>query len=343
VGRAIAQLKRYGDPEAALADLDRAAQTIPDDPLLHYGRGLLYTRAEHLDEAGAEREFTQAIDGCGDNAGLCTAAYYERGQLRAWSLDNVKGGLEDMTQAIEVHPNQKAIDSFYARRASMRFELADDLDGAIQDLQAAYDISQWPEHLQQAAVYAVKAEDYDRALKIYDQLLEKTAGDPRYLAQRAYVEMLSGDGEQAQQSVERALQLEPKLLAAHYVNGLLLLDAGKPEEALKEFEPISQASSTELYEMAEPFLNPRTGHEVFYDMARAAMAADDLTTAQGYLTQSLQNEKSWPEPYVLQAEILKKQGDLAGARENYLKALDYVGDNADLKATIEKALTDLAK
>jgi Tfp pilus assembly protein PilF len=73
------------------------------------------------------------------------------------------------------------------------------------------------------------------------------------------------------------------------------------------------------------------------------MAAGDLTAAQGYLTQSLQNEQSWPEPYVLQAEILKKQGDLAGARENYLKALDYAYDNQDLQAAIEKALADLTK
>jgi serine/threonine protein kinase/predicted Zn-dependent protease len=343
VGRAIAQLKRYGDVDAALADLKQAEQIIPDDPLVHFARGLLYTRAEHLDEKGAEQELTQAIDSCGDDAGLCAAAYNERGQLRAWSLDNVDGGLQDMDQAIKLYPNKKAIDSLYARRASIRFELKNDLDGAVQDLQVAYEVSQWPENLQQAAVYSVKAADYERALKIYDQLLEKTAGDPRYLAQRAYVELLSGDNEQAQQSVERALKLDPQLLAAHYVQGLLLLDAGKPKDALKEFEPITQANSTELYEMAEPFLNPRAGHEIYYDMARAAKEAGDLAAAQKYLTTSLQKESFWPAPYILQAEILKEQGDLAGARESYLKAKDYASDNPDLEAEIEKALADLAK
>jgi tetratricopeptide (TPR) repeat protein len=217
------------------------------------------------------------------------------------------------------------------------------LTGAIADLQAAYEISDWPGNLQQAAVYAVEAGEYERALKIYEQLLEKTAGDPRYLAQRAYVELLAGDTEAAQRTVERALSLEPNLLAAHYVNGLLLLEAGKPEEALKEFEPITQAKETELYEMAEPFLNPRAGHEIYYDMARAAVDAGDLKTAQQYLSQSLEREKFWPEPYMLQAEILKEQGDLAGARENYLKAKDYAYDDPDLEAGIEKALADLAK
>ena len=343
VGRAIAQLKRYGAVEAALADLKQAEQAMPDDPLVHFARGLLDTRAEYLDENAAEEEFTHAIEGCGDQAALCANAYYQRAQLRAWSLDNVEGGLADMDQAIELHPDRAKLDPWYTRRASLRFELNGDLDGAMADLQAAYEISDWPENLQQAAVYAVKAGEYERALKVYKQLLEKTAGDPRYLAQRAYVELLSGDQETAQQSVERALSLDPNLLAAQYVKGLLLVETGKPAEALKEFEPITQATSTELYEMAEPFLNPRAGHEIYYDMARAAMAAGDLAAAQEYLTTSLEKEKFWPEPYMLQAQILKEQGDLAGARESYLKAKDYAYDDPELEAAIEQALADLAK
>jgi predicted Zn-dependent protease/tRNA A-37 threonylcarbamoyl transferase component Bud32 len=343
VGRAIAQLKRYGKVDEALVDLEQAEQAIPDDPLVHFAYGLLYTRAEHLDEDDAEEEFTQVIDDCGDQAALCANAYYHRAQLRAWSLDNLEGGLVDMDHAIELHPDREKLDAWYTRRASLRFDLGGDLDGAIADLQAAYEIAEWPEHLQQAAVYAVEVEDYERALQLYAQLIEKTAGNPRYLAQRAYVELLADDVEAAQQSVERALSLEPSLLAAHYVKGLLLLEDGKPLEALKEFEPITQAQAVELYEMAEPFLNPRAGHEVHYDMARAALAADDVTAAQEYLTASLQKEKSWPEPYLLQAEILEEQGDLAGARESYLKAKDYAYDDPDLEAEIEQALADLAK
>jgi len=34
---------------------------------------------------------------------------------------------------------------------------------------------------------------------------------------------------------------------------------------------------------------------------------------------------------------------MAGARENYLKALDYCGNDKELQASIEKALADLAK
>jgi tetratricopeptide (TPR) repeat protein len=342
-GRAIAQLQRYGEIEPALADLELAEKVMPADALVHFARGLLYTRAEYLDEDGAEAQFTQAIDACGDQAALCANAYYQRAQLRVWSLDQVDDGLADMDRAIELQPNREQLDAWHARRASYRFERNDDLDGAIADLQMAYKISNWPEHLQQAAEYSVRAKEYDRALEIYEQVIDKTAGEPRYLAQRAYVELLSGDEEAAQQTVERALALEPNLLAAHYVKGLLLLAANQPAEALQEFEPITRGTSTELYEMAEPFLNPRAGHEIHYDMARAAVAAGDLDTAQEYLTASLEKEKFWPQPYILQAELLKERGDLAGARENYLKAKDYAYDNPELEAEIEQALTDLAK
>jgi Tfp pilus assembly protein PilF len=157
------------------------------------------------------------------------------------------------------------------------------------------------------------------------------------------VELLAGNADAARQTVERALKLDPMLLAAHYVKGLLLLETGQPEEALQEFEPITTAKDLELYEMAEPFLNPRAGHEIFYDMARAAMAAGDLTAAQNYLSTSLEKEKFWPQPYMLQAQILKEQGDLAGARENYLKAKDYAYDDPDLATEIDQALADLAK
>jgi tRNA A-37 threonylcarbamoyl transferase component Bud32 len=342
-GRAVAELKRYGDLEAATADLDRAARTIPADPFVHYGRGLAQLRAVRPDEEAAEQEFTQAIEGCGDNAALCSAVYVDRGQLRAESLDKVKDGLADIDRAIELYPDQHEIDWLYPIRARIRFELNDDLDGAIKDLQAAYDLSKWPEHLQQAAVYAVKAFEYERALSLYDQLLEKAAGDPRYLADKAFVAWLSGDQKQATQSVERALQLKPDLLSARYLQGLLLLEADQPQEALRKFEPISQAKSMDLYDMSQPFLNPHFGHEIFYDMARAAVADGDSVAAQEYLSQSLQNEKFWSQPYILQAEILKDQGDLAGARESYLKARDYAYDEPDLQAEIDQALADLAR
>ena len=63
VARAVAELTRYGDGQAASADLERATQVIPDDPFLHYGLGLLRNRADGFYDAEvADGELTLAID-----------------------------------------------------------------------------------------------------------------------------------------------------------------------------------------------------------------------------------------------------------------------------------------
>jgi serine/threonine protein kinase len=343
IGRAIVELASYGDMNAAADDLDRAAQITPDDPFLHFGRGLLYRRSDqHRDDTAAEQEFTQAIQSCHSNAALCSEAYYERSQLRAWALNNIQGALDDAGQAIEAYPDSQSIDTLYASRADIRFQ-ADDEPGAIEDLQRAYATSKSPDYLEKAAAFAVQTDDYDRALSLYTQLIDDQAGDPHYVAGRGYVEWQAGQVDQAMQSADRALQLNSRLLEAHYLKGLLLLDADQPEEALAELQPITAETNQDaLDQMSRPFLNPDFGHEIFYDTARAAEATSDHEAALKALDQSLQRKADWSQPYILRAQILKEQGDLAGVRENYVKALDYA-DDPDLKATIEKALADLAK
>jgi serine/threonine protein kinase/Flp pilus assembly protein TadD len=344
VGRATAELSDWGDMDAAAADLERAAQTIPEDPRLHFALGMLKSRSDaQYDAAAAEDEFTQVIGSCGDDASLCSGAYYERSQLRAWSLDNAQGALDDISRAIEVYPDSPLIDSLYKSRADIRYQTLDDAPEAIQDLQKAYDGSHDPDYLEQAAAMAVTTEDFDRALALYNQLVQDQAGDPRYLAGRGYVEWTAGDADQAQLSADRALQLDPKLLEAHYLKGLLLLDDDRPEEALAEFQQVSvESDEDKLYRMSQPFLNTDFHHEIFFDMALAAAGTGDLETAQGYVDQALERDSSWVGPYMLRAEILKEQGDLSGARESYLQALDYATES-DVIDAIKQALSELAQ
>ncbi len=344
VGRAVTTLIGGGDANNAATDLDRAAQTIPQDPILQFGYGLLHSHSDqHGDAAAAEQDFTRAIDSCGDLTALCSAAYRERAQVRAWHLDNPQGAIEDVSHALDLMTDPNAKGDVYALRADFEYKSLGNLSPALDDLQRAYQANPWTGYLERAAQYAVQAAEYGKAIDIYNQLLTDQKGDPRLLAGRAYVEWKSGDAEKARQSVERALQLDSTLREAHYLKGLLLLDANQPQDALAELRAaIANATSSDLDNMSSPFLNLDFGHEIYYDLARAAVATGDLAAAQDYLTQSLQKGER-AEPYILRAEILKQQGDLAGARENYLKALDYTSDNPDLKAAVEKALADLAQ
>jgi len=345
VGRAVAEASRYGDGQAVAADLDRAAQVIPDDPLLHYGRGLLYNRAEgYFDAEASEMEFTLAIESCGDLAALCSAAYFERSQVRVWNLGDVEGGLADVDSAIEVYPDESSIYYLYASRADIRYQAAGDAAGAMKDLETAYDLSQSGEYLERAAAIAVQVEDYESALNYYDQLLDEQAGDPRYLVRRGYVEWQAGEPEAAADSGARALELNPDLLEAHYLLGLILLDGGQPQEALAEFQIVSAETDPDLlYQATWPFFTTEFGHDIFYDMARAAHALGDIDAALGFIDQSLQRNDYWPYPYIERGQILFEQGDLAGARENYLKAREIASDDPELQASIDELLTGLSK
>ena len=220
--------------------------------------------------------FAQAIEKCGDKTLLCAAAYEERGKVRAWALDKPQDALKDFERVTQISPDRQMQADAYSYQADMYFESLGDLPAAIANLQKAYQLNDWPGYLEYAARYAVRAKKYDQALDIYNQLLTDQKGDPRLLAGRAFVEWRSGDAQKARQSVDRALQLDPRLLEAHYLKGLLLIDARQAKEALAELAPISvETDQDALDRMSEPFLNYHFGHEVFYDMARAAETAGD--------------------------------------------------------------------
>lgn len=345
VGRAIAALYRSSDLDQAAADIEAAAPTLQNDPILHFARGLQYKRSDKQhDPKAAESELTQAIDQCGNNQPLCLAAYNERAQLRSWDLGNQDGALDDVKHVLTLVIDPTAKGDAYALRANIEYEQQGNLPPALDDLQRAYQANPWSGYLERAARYAVRAKEYSQAIDIYNQLLKDQNGDPRLLAGRAYVEWQAGDAALARQSVDRALQLDARLLEAHYLKGLLLLDAQQPQAALAELQPISvETDQNALDQMSQPFLNLDFQHEIHYDLARAAEAGGDHAAALKHLDQFLQINNSWAPAYVLQAEILKEKGDLAGARASYLKALDIVGSDADLQASIEKALTDLTK
>jgi tetratricopeptide (TPR) repeat protein len=343
VARAVAELARYGDGQAAAADLERAAQVIPGDPFLHYGLGLLRNRADGFyDAETAERELTQAIDLCGDRTALCLSAYVERAGVRFWNLSGQEAGLADINRAIELTTDPYALAYLHSIRAGFH-DSAGDPASAVDDYQAAYELSQSGEYLEKAAAAAVWAEQFDRALDFYERLLSEQAGNPHYLVNRGYVEWRSGDWDRAMQTAQRALELnEP--LEGHYLLGLLLLDAGQPQEALDEFQSVAAVADPDLlYQATFPFLTQDFGHEIFFDMARAAHALGDPDAALGFIEQSLQRDEDWPFPYVERGKILAEQKDLAGARENYLRALDLAYDDPDLQAEINDLLVGLTK
>ena len=336
VGRALAALYDYGDMDHVAGDLGRAAPALQGDPFFHFALGLQHLRSEkQYDPDLARGDLTQAIEKCGDRVKLCVAALYELAQLRAWTLGDLDGALADMSRAIERLPED---DDLYAARADI-YAAAGDPEAAMQDFETAYELSRWGEYLERAAAVAVRAADYGRALEYTDRLLADQPDNPHYLVNRGYVEWRAGNLEAAEQTAQSAID-QYDALEAHYLMGLILLDACDPQAALAEFENFGAATNPDLvYQASFPFFTTEFGHNIYYDMARAARASGDADRALALIERSLQEDDYWPWPYLERGQILAEQGDIRRARQNYAMALEIVGDNPELRAAIEELIT----
>ncbi len=335
VGRAIAELFNYGDMDQAAADLGRAAPAMQDDPFFHFALGLQGIRSEkQYDPDLARGDLTQAIEKCGDRVQLCVAALYERAQLRAWTFGDTDGALADMNRAIDYLPDD---DDLYAARSDIH-ATAGDPEAAMKDFETAYELSQWGEYLERAAAVAVQAGDYGRALGYTDRLLADQPGNPHYLVSRGYVEWRAGNLEAARQTARNVIE-EYHALEAHYLMGLTLLGAGDPRAALAEFEAFGAETDPDLvYQASFPFFTTQFGHNVYYDMARAARALGDVDAALALIDRSLQEDDYWPWPYIERGQILAEQGDIAGARQNYQTALEIASASPELQAAIQELI-----
>jgi tetratricopeptide (TPR) repeat protein len=344
VAWAVAELWNYGDADTAGQYLDLAAQSIPDDPYLHFGYGLLYVRSDaRQDPQASDAEITRAIETCGETVWLCIEAYRLRSGVRFWNLDDPDGGLADLDSAIALSADPNGAAYLHGERADLRFRV-DDPDGAIEDYVAAYELNGDAEYLQRAAVVAVKIEDFDQAFEFYDRLFERSSGDPYYLVRSGYLEWRVGDPDSAAEQARRALDLNSDLIEAHYLLGLTLLDQGDPQTALAEFDIFAAETDPDrLYEASNPFFFTDFGHDIAYDKARALHALGDLDGALAAIDEALSRDDYWPQPYIERGLILTEQGLLELARENYLQARDIAADDPELQERINELLLGLSQ
>ncbi len=346
VSQALIRLEQGapGDTEALLA---QAQETAPDDAYVAFGFGLLHIYGEgYYDAEAALGELGRAAAQCGDLTELCVAALEELSQEQAWTHGDAEAGIESLSKALDydLDPYRRA--ELLALRADMYYYGIGDAESALQDFEEAYEFGEHdPWIYESAADVAARSGNFERAIGYYQRNLEEHAGDPRFLVGIGALQQMTGDLEGARGSANRALELNPDLVGAHYVLGLIALDVGNPEDALAEFETVQ--ASRDVFESewlwSFPFFSSEWGRDILYDQARAAYAMQDIEAALAYLNELIGEEGiGWAPPYVLKGDILAEQGDRAGAREAYQRALDTAED-PDLRADIEQRMLGLSK
>ena len=223
--------------EKALTDLDQAIKADPKLARAFFVRGHAQQAADQVD--GAIDDYTElirlrpkdflgyreraearaslgqydlAIDDYTEVIRLEPAwawAFAKRGYYRA-QQDDTEGALADWEQALRLNPNDS---SALLNRGVARLRLKD-YDRALADFEAVQRLPAFDPNLlipawEGEADYWLWKKDYERALRLYSNLVQLEPENPRYLMKRATASYKKGDKAKAIDDLEEAVRLQP--------------------------------------------------------------------------------------------------------------------------------------
>lgn len=264
----------------------RLPQTLLAVHLLRQGQE--YGQQGSEDQAIAR--YTQAIQNSPSDA-----AYYNRG-LAHYRLGNYQAALDDLTQAIQLDPNNAS--SYYAR-ANMRLELGDQ-QGAIADYTESIqrDGTAASAYVNRGSARADLGDDegaindYSQALQIDPTLV------PAYLNRclsRSNVE----EHQQAIADCTQAINLQPNSVLAYQNRGLVRRRIGELTGAIADFNIAIRLDPSD----ADPYYN-------------RGLAREELGDQQGAIadyTAAIEHNKNHPFAYYDRGLVRVRVGEETGA------------------------------
>jgi len=343
-GQGIVEIWRGANP-AAVESIRAAVNSEENSPYAQFANAALHHWGSLYSPDIAMEAYNRAFDTCGEDRQLCAWILHERSQLRFWDLEQRDEGVADMRMSIEL------TDDRYQRGDAMTI-LADflfvqgQIDEALATYKEAYNQSDPGDQLwilDEGTVTALRAGRYDVATQFMDQALADSNGDPPYVVGRSFVALEAGDIDQAIALSDRALELDTRLLPAYYVKGLIAIKTEQYPEALDRFAAIVEREGDWYAHWENWMIRPDTGHELYFDMGRAAYLSGDLDRATGLLQRSLEHNDGWADPYLLLGDVFRDGNNLGAAREQYLHVIDMAYDNPDLQAVAQERIAALTQ
>jgi tetratricopeptide (TPR) repeat protein len=222
--RGAAELGRR-DYASAIADLSKAHDLAPQEPLYLYQRAL--ARTQSLQPGLALSDVDDALALAPEDVD----ALILRAQLRL-AADSRAKAMADLDAAAKLLPDQ----------ADLRFVLAEVYDRSDQFASARMQYGLWikahPEDARLAAALnglcwiGVKTgQDLDAALRACDGAVRRGAKNDVFLRSRGFVYLRRGEAALAARDFDAALQVNPKSAWALYGQGLLAMARDEPDEA----------------------------------------------------------------------------------------------------------------
>ena len=172
----------------------------------------------------------------------------------------------------------------------------------------------------------------------------------------AEVDLALGKPADASVAAQAALHINAQDASAHVVVGRVALEAGKPDDALREARAalgvLANSAPAKLL-MADAYAKrgdidlaleqyqaayglDRQNPDILVHAALACVKAGRLTSARAYATTATQEHATWAPAFAALGDALAADGDSAGARSAYTKALSAHGplDAASVRAKI---------
>lgn len=274
----------------------------------HYLASIVYRRAGKMDDA--VRELRAAADLSPDSTKLqvnLLGAYYLN--------EDFENAATMAMRAIKKEPDN-IVYRMWLGRIYYQMERFDD---AMEAFEHAVELD--PDNraaLENIAEIEEKVNDLVGATGVYRQMLE-IAPDSAFLHYRLGLNLIElNDSEQARVSLERALELDPRLFSAEYLLGVIDLDAERLDSALEHFRR---------------FLENNSGHiRTRTNIAGAHARLGDYGRAIDVMTRIIESAEVETRHFLLRAYLLMRQEERSNA------GLAAAPNGAPLLGTVLQAL-----
>jgi serine/threonine protein kinase/tetratricopeptide (TPR) repeat protein len=155
---------------------------------------------------------------------------------------------------------------------------------------------------------------FQRALKEDPQFAPAIAGLAQAHASRFALTKDQEEAALALQACNRALSLDPNLASAHLTRGIVTLNTGKPQEAIKEFAIAKDMDSSRA--------------EALVWLARAYDASGDALEAEEYFREAINAQPDYWAAFNNLGEFYFRHGQYAKAEPLFQSVVDLTPDNA---------------
>ena len=225
------QARSKGDYKTAIIQLKNALQASPDNDEARYQLGLVYN--DSGDPRSAEKEFRKALELKKDPALVIpnlAKALLSQGEFQKVLMDTEPDG--DSAMAPELHSvrgmAQLSLGKFGDAKASFDWALAQS--------------PMLPDALIGRARLAVQDKDIDAAIRLTDQVLDKSPRHLDALLLKGDLLRLKNDGEAAIATYQKVVHTYQDSLAARINMASIYIGAGKYDEAAKQVEAVRKVS-----------------------------------------------------------------------------------------------------